>query len=366
MVVVPPATNVRADGGSARGWRRGDRRGAGRVRAHRAADRPGGRGPGGARRAGRPGCLLYVQVLLPTGGGKSLCYQLPAAILADRGAGPTLVVSPLVALMDDQVRALRARGIAAAALHRETPYRERDRVLATLGDQVLVYASPERIANPRFRRALAGRVARVAVDEAHCISEWGHDFRPDYLGLGVVTAALGAPTIATTATATPRVMDEIRESLGLRDPVVIRGRFARDNLALSVEHLAGDHARTARVVALLDQLGLGRDPAAGRAVIYAATRARTVAVAKALTAAGFAAGYYHAGRTGGARATASARFADGRQLVMVATTAFGMGIDRPDVRLVVHVQAPSTLEAFAQQAGRAGRDGAPARCVVLY
>lgn len=324
--------------------------------------RPGQRQAVDAFLAGRD-----VQVLLPTGGGKSLGYQLPAVVLAAEGAGPTLVVSPLLSLMDDQVTRLRALGIAATSLHSGTPYRERAAVLDRLSDHALVYVSPERWKSARFRAAV-GRigVARVVVDEAHCISEWGHDFRPDYASLGEVKAALGCPVMAATATATPRVMDEIRESLGLVDPVVVRTPFRRDNLALRVEHHRGDVARTARLVALLDEAGLGRDPAAGRAVVYVATRARTLSVAKALRARKIRAAHYHAGRTGGARTKAQADFADGRAPVIVATTAFGMGIDHPDVRLVVHAQAPATLEAYAQQAGRAGRDGAPSTCALLY
>ncbi len=306
-----------------------------------------------------------VQLLLPTGGGKSLCYQVPAIALRARGEGPTLVVSPLVALMEDQVGALRERGVAAVALHRGTPWRTRDRVLAEPSSQALIYASPERLANAAVRRRLAGRVARVAVDEAHCISEWGHDFRPEYLELGVLREELGAPTLAATATATPRVMDEIRASLRLVDPLVVRGRFERPNLAWEVEHHRGDAARAERVAELLAEAGLGHDPERGRAVVYVATRARAKRVADALTAAGTPAGFYHAGRTQGAREKAQAAFSQGDRPVLVATTAFGMGIDRPDVRIVVHAESPSTLEAYVQQAGRAGRDGRPARCVLL-
>lgn len=308
-----------------------------------------------------------VQVLLPTGGGKSLCYQLPAVILSRSGQGPTLVVSPLVALMDDQVGALRARGIAASALHRGTPSAARTATMKGLSSLSLLYVSPERIAQDRFRRTLrdAG-LARIAIDEAHCISEWGHDFRPDYLTLGVLKEELGVPTMALTATATPKVMDEIGRSLKLVDPDVIRSPFTRENLVLSVEHHKGDNPRTTRLVALLGEAGLGVDPAAGRVVVYVATRARTKAVATVLSKAGFGAAFYHAGRTGGARTKAQDGFAAGKQPVMVATTAFGMGIDQPDVRLVVHVQAPGSLEAYAQQAGRAGRDGRAARCVLMY
>ncbi|MBX2803929.1 MAG: ATP-dependent DNA helicase [Myxococcales bacterium] len=308
-----------------------------------------------------------VEVVLPTGGGKSVCYQVPAVHLARSGAGPTLVVSPLVALMQDQVAALRRRGVRAAALHRALDHAERRRVEGTLGEHALIYASPERLAGTRFRRQLAkASVSRVAIDEAHCISEWGHDFRKDYLTLGALKEVLGVPTMALTATATPRVMEEVRQSLSLEDPVSVWGSFDRPNLHLSVEHHRGDNARTRRVAELLRAQELGRDPARGRVVIYAATRKRVRAVSDALRKEGFKAGYYHAGRTTGARERAQRRFESGDLAVLVATTAFGMGIDLPDVRMVVHVQAPSTLEAYYQQAGRAGRDGEPSSCVLLY
>jgi len=329
------------------------------VFGHRAY-RPGQADAVAAFLAGRD-----VSVVLPTGGGKSVCFQIPAVHLARGGAGPTLVVSPLVALMDDQVGALRARGVRAAAVHRSLPAAERRRAMAELPGLSLIYASPERVASAPFRRRLSG-VARVAVDEAHCISEWGHDFRRDYGALGVLKRELGVPVMALTATATPRVMAQVHASLGLVDPVCVRGRFARPNLTLSVEHHKGDIARLARVIALLDEAGLGRRPEAGRAVVYAASRKRVVAVAKALRAAGIKATHYHAGRTDRARSAAHEAFSSGKSPVIVATTAFGMGIDQPDVRLVAHVQAPGTLEAWAQQAGRAGRDGGDARGVLLY
>ncbi len=308
-----------------------------------------------------------VDVVLPTGGGKSVCDQVPAGVLARRGQGLTLVVSPLVALMEDQVAALVRRGVAAAAVHRSMPHPQRKAVLDGIRDLALLYVSPERVASAAFRRRLrdAG-VARVAVDEAHCISEWGHDFREEYRALGVLKRELGVPVMALTATATPRVVDEIRASLGLVDPVSVRGSFGRPNLALSVEHVPGDKARYERLVALLEAEALGRDPGRGRVVVYAATRARVRDVGQALKKSGFRAGFYHAGRTDAARADVQEAFEQGRHLVVVGTTAFGMGIDQPDVRLVVHVQAPGTLEAYYQQAGRAGRDGRPARCVLLY
>ncbi|MEZ4317362.1 MAG: ATP-dependent DNA helicase RecQ [Myxococcota bacterium] len=308
-----------------------------------------------------------VSVLLPTGGGKSLCYQVPAVVRQRAGLGPTVVVSPLIALMDDQVRQLRERGVPAVMLHSGLDASERSAALREAADAALVYCSPERLAK-RSQRDWLGRIGAcaVAVDEAHCISEWGHDFRPDYRKLGLLKQELGLPTMAVTATATPRVAAEIVDALELRDPVVVDGDFLRPNLRYAVEHRSGDNDRTSRVAEWLDALGLGRKGSHGRAVVYAGTRKRVQKVASDLKKAGFAVGHYHAGRTDGARSTAQEKFVSGQHRVLVATTAFGMGIDLPDIRLVAHVQAPPTFEAYVQQAGRAGRDGEPADCVLLW
>lgn len=307
-----------------------------------------------------------VVVVLPTGGGKSLCFQVPAIMRRRAGGGPTLVVSPLIALMDDQVQALERAGVPAVAMHSGQPrgeWRER-RDLARAA--TLIYVSPERLRNEGFRRWLSGiGLAAAAIDEAHCISAWGHDFRPDYRTLDVLKRELQLPVIALTATATLQVMDEVTDALGLDDPVVVRGDFSRPNLSLSVELVQSDKARAARVVELVRDAGL-RGGSGGRAVIYAATRKRVQALHKALRAAGLPSGYYHAGRTAGARANAAAAFETGSKQILVATSAFGMGIDRPDVRLVVHANAAGSVAAYYQQAGRAGRDGLPSRCVLLY
>ncbi|MCO4746049.1 MAG: RecQ family ATP-dependent DNA helicase [Proteobacteria bacterium] len=300
-------------------------------------------------------------VLLPTGGGKSACFQVPAVALFRAGQGLTLVVSPLIALMEDQVSALRERGIPAAALHSSMSWDEQRAVLSGADELALLYVSPERLAVKRFRSFLSRhRLARAAVDDAHCVSEWGHDFRKPYRQLAVLKHELGLPVVALTATATPEVLDDIRTSLDLDDPVHVQGSFLRPNLTLSVELHKGDKARTERAKQLLEGIG------EGRAVIYAATRKRVTALAKDLKTRSRRVAHYHAGRTDGARAKAQADFESGKARVIVATTAFGMGIDQPDVRLVLHVQSPGTLEAYAQQAGRAGRDGQPARCVLLY
>ena len=299
-------------------------------------------------------------VVLPTGGGKSLCYQVPAVARRRRGEGPTLVISPLIALMDDQVSALRAVGVPAVALHSALGDAS-DQARRDTRDATLIYASPERLASASFRRWMQRLgVAAAAVDESHCISKWGQDFRPDYLGLDRLKSELEVPVIALTATATPEVRGEIERRLGLVDPERVVGDFTRPNLDFSVELIQGDTARAARVVQLVQEVGRGR------VVVYAATRKRVQALHKALRAVGLPAGYYHAGRSDSARANAAAAFESGRKPVLVATTAFGMGIDRPDVRLVVHANAAGSLAAYYQQAGRAGRDGLPARCVLLY
>ncbi len=328
-----------------------------------AAFRPGQREAVQALVSGRD-----VVALMPTGGGKSACFQVPALWARARGRGLTLVISPLIALMNDQVGALKARGIWAAALHSGQDELVQREVVAHLltGKLDLLYVSPERAVLDGFRRLLArARPALLAIDEAHCISQWGHDFRPEYLRLGELRRALLAPTIALTATATPRVLAEIQEALGFHDACVVRGSFVRENLRFSVRHLRTDAERLAVLTAMLDEAGL-RTPGQGRAIVYGATRKKVEAVATALKAQGFAAGYYHAGRTGTARERAHRAYELERTPILVATNAFGMGVDHPNVRLIVHFQAPGSLEAYYQEAGRAGRDGAPARCLLFF
>jgi len=308
-----------------------------------------------------------VLVVAPTGGGKSLTYQLPAAVLD----GTTLVVSPLVALMEDQVRALNARGVKATFLASTLDIGERRAREAALlrGEYELVYAAPERLASDAFVDLLArANLALVAVDEAHCIAQWGHDFRPDYLRIGALLERVKPPRVlACTATATPYVRAEIKKQLGFDvapHHEVLRG-FARPNLHLAARNVEGPkEARKALFDALDEALGSPSSPR-GAAIVYAATRKLTEQYAELLKKRGFRAAGYHAGMDPETRTRVADAFA-GRQLdVVVATNAFGMGIDRSDIRTVVHVQPPSSIEAYYQEVGRAGRDGAEANGLLL-
>jgi ATP-dependent DNA helicase RecQ len=308
-------------------------------------------------------------VLLPTSAGKSICYQVPAIALAREGRGTTIVVSPLIALMVDQVDALVGRGIAAAALHSHQEDDEQREVIGRFvrGELALLYVSPERATLDSFKRLLGRtRIALLAIDEAHCVSQWGHDFRPEYMRLGELRAIVDAPVIAVTATATPRVMTEIVRSLSLRDPAIVRGDFRRPNLAFSVRHATTDDERYAMTVEALERAGLRGRSGAGRAIIYCSTRKKTESVADHLKSNGFAVGHYHAGRTALARDRMHTSFAAGKTRVLVATSAFGMGVDYPDVRITIHFQTPGSVEAYYQEAGRAGRDGLPSSCLMLF
>ena len=307
---------------------------------------------------GEPGRALVVA---PTGGGKSLTYQLPAAVLD----GMTLVISPLVALMEDQVRSLTARGVEATYLASTLDREERDdREQKMLrGEYKLVYCAPERLGSDVFVRMLSRcKIALVAIDEAHCIAQWGHDFRPDYLRIGSLLERLKPPRIlACTATATPDVRREIKERLGFGGEgapcrEVLRG-FARPNLHLAASNVDGPkQARAALLEGLTAALGNPKMPRGG-AIIYAATRKTTEQYADLLEKQGWNAAAYHAGMSGDARSKVADRFASRRLDVVVATNAFGMGIDRADIRTVIHVQPPSSIEAYYQEVGRAGRDG---------
>lgn len=311
---------------------------------------------------GEPGKVLVVA---PTGGGKSLTYQLPAAVLP----GVTIVISPLVALMEDQVRSLEARGIPAAffasTLDGDTRrQRARD---ALEGRYKLLYCAPERLASDSFVQFLARlEIGLIAVDEAHCISHWGHDFRPDYLRIGELLARLRPPRVlACTATATPRVREEIRARLGLEGAhETVRG-FARPNLHLEARSIEGPKEGRALVYEGLTQaLGSPSEPR-GTAIVYCATRRATEQMAEDLAKKGWRAEAYHAGLDADVRASVNARFAAGEIPVVAATNAFGMGIDRADVRVVIHAQPPASLEAYYQEVGRAGRDGAESHGLLL-
>ena len=323
----------------------------------------------------RPGQREAIEALLevgrvllvaPTGGGKSLTYQLPAALLP----GTTLVVSPLIALMHDQVTALEARGVPATYLAGTLDgdvIRQRMGAMAR-GEYKLVYVAPERLTFDGFRD-LVGKLdcPLVAIDEAHCISEWGHDFRPEYMQIGKLLERLPqARVLACTATATPVVRDEILERLGLPPdtPQQLRG-FARPNLAFRVLETQSKRDREANVdSALQETLGT---PGSGRgtAIIYAPTRRKTEEEAGRLHGAGWNAAGYHAGMEGFQREAVQRAFMAGQQEIVVATNAFGMGIDRADVRCIAHLAPPSSVEAYYQEAGRAGRDGADAVCILL-
>jgi ATP-dependent DNA helicase RecQ len=316
-----------------------------------------------------------VLLIAPTGGGKSLCYQLPAVVLP----GMTVVISPLIALMQDQVRSLTARGIAATFLASTLDSDERRRRLAGLrrGEYKIVYVAPERLAFEGFSDFLdAIDLSLLAVDEAHCISQWGHDFRPDYLRIGALIDRLRPRRIlACTATATPDTQREIRARLRLDGPstkVILRG-FARPNLELSVREVGGPRdALEGAHLALTRALGGSADGSlrktkskdhrggTGAAIVYAATRRGSENLAQGLVDLGWKARAYHAGLGADVRTDVQKAFADRTLSVVVATNAFGMGIDRPDVRAVVHAQPPGSIEGYYQEVGRAGRDGAAA------
>jgi ATP-dependent DNA helicase RecQ len=298
--------------------------------------------------------------VMATGQGKSLCYQLPAAFLP----GLTLVVSPLIALMQDQVESLKHRCIAAAAFHSGLSAFERDRVIQSLKLQQLkvLLLAPERIRHEGFLRLLRScLVSLLVVDEAHCISQWGHDFRPDYMKLGLLRRELNdPPCLALTATATARVQSDIGRHLSLRDPLRLITGFRRPNLAFSVHSCESRRDKTAMVNHLV------RNHQTGTIVIYCATRRRVEELAGQLGQSHPSVGFYHAGLSDEERRLVHDEFRRGVIRVLVATNAFGMGIDKPDVRLVVHFDIPGSMEAYYQEAGRAGRDGQPAFCVLLF
>ncbi len=322
----------------------------------------------------RPGQLEVIEDVLdgkplisvmPTGAGKSLCYQLPATLLAETG-GVSLVVSPLIALMKDQVDVLRSRGIRTAALTSASSPAEQSEMLDGIrrGDFDVVYVAPERFRSPRFMSALRDirdSLALLAIDEAHCISEWGHDFRPAYRLLGQAIIDLKPPRLlAVTATATPQVRTDIANQLGMQAPTLhVRG-FSRPGLTFAVEHCGGPKDKSKIIIKKISEVR------GGCALVYAATRKNAERYASELATAGVRARAYHAGLDDQHRDGIQDEFMSGDVDVIVATNAFGMGVDKTDVRLVIHADLTRSIEAYYQEAGRGGRDGKPATCVLLF
>jgi ATP-dependent DNA helicase RecQ len=315
----------------------------------------------------RPGQLRAVEALagdrdvlavLPTGGGKSAIYELAGLLRA----GPTIVVSPLIALQDDQLAHLRASGLSAIVLNsQQSAGKHAAALLASCDTNTFVFLSPEQLAIPETRETLMrARPGLFAVDEAHLISQWGHDFRPDYMMLGAQSEAVGAPVrLALTATAAPPVRAEIVRRLGLRNPDVVIGDFDRPHLHLSAQHVltvADKERELVRAAADLE----------GPGIVYAATHASAQQAHDALASAGEQVQLYHAGLGGRQRRDAMTAFLDGSARIIAATVAFGMGIDKPDVRWLVHYDPPPSLDAYYQEIGRAGRDSAASEVRLLY
>lgn len=296
-----------------------------------------------------------VLAIMPTGGGKSICFQVPG-LMRD---GITLVVTPLIALMKDQVQNLNDRGVRALAIHAGMSRHEVDLALnnAAYGDYKFLYLSPERLGTQLFRSYIdVLDVSFIVVDEAHCISQWGYDFRPDYLRIGELRERIDAPVIAVTATATPSVTQDIMERLGFKEKLLLKSGFERPNLSYIVRHVEDKYSQILNVC----------NGVPGTGIVYARNRRKCEELSAFLMAQGVSASFYHAGLGGQARAERQAAWKSGAVRVMVCTNAFGMGIDKPDVRFVVHYDLPESPEAYFQEAGRAGRDGKRSFAVQLW
>ena len=294
--------------------------------------------------------------LMPTGGGKSVTFQVPALMMK----GVCIVITPLIALMKDQVDHLKARGIRAAAVYSGMMHAD---VVATLENAIfggvkILYVSPERLSSELFQKKLSHmKVSFITVDEAHCISQWGYDFRPSYLKISEIRRIQpDVPVLALTATATPKVVDDIQDRLGFKEKNVCRMSFERKNLAYVVTKTSDKEREALRLLKEVD----------GSAIVYVRSRKRTKEIAQTLCRAGLKATFYNAGLEDAVREARQKEWQEDKARVMVATNAFGMGIDKADVRLVVHVDCPDSIEAYFQEAGRVGRDGKPARAVLLY
>lgn len=296
-----------------------------------------------------------VLAIMPTGGGKSICFQVPG-LMRD---GITLVVTPLIALMKDQVQNLNDRGVRALAIHAGMSRHEVDLALnnAAYGDYKFLYLSPERLGTQLFRSYIdVLDVSFIVVDEAHCISQWGYDFRPDYLRIGELRERIDAPVIAVTATATPSVAQDIMERLGFKEKLLLKSGFERPNLSYIVRQVEDKYSQILNVC----------NGVPGTGIVYARNRRKCEELSAFLMAQGVSASFYHAGLGGQARAERQAAWKSGAIRVMVCTNAFGMGIDKPDVRFVVHYDLPESPEAYFQEAGRAGRDGKRSFAVQLW